>query len=341
MRILAKIGLCLAVASTSTATMADIIFNGTAIPSADITSIQIDPVTGDVLVTVANDWTVQQGGEPPPPPPPPPPVVEAPTPPAGATFWVGMNVSTNEIDQWEDVTFAWTSVGAVRCVTRLGNDEWLAQALDPANPTDIEITMTAAGVDQRFRIFCFDEAGAQVVTQQMITVIEAPEPPPPPPPPPTTETVSCDTSDVQFGDTLEWGEVFASNGFPEINQAGDDFFIGRNGYLAVRFETTDADVNGAIATVALSGGIRNVSISECPGNFVTDTDPACSDLQGIGDSLQYTTDLFDTTKCTIRKNKEYFINITYVDVTNRLPTQSSTCGVSSCLVRITKTTNVQ
>lgn len=334
MRILTKMGLCLAIACTSTASVADIIFNGTAIPSADINSITIDPVNGDLLLTVGNDWVVQQTTEPPPPPPPPPPALEAPTPPVDATFWVGMNASSDLVDQFDTVTFAWNAVGASSCITRLGDANWRAQTLDPANPVNFDVVMSEAGTDIRFRIFCFDDAGGQVATQQLITVTEAPAPPPPP----RVETAACTApSDVSRGSVLEWDEVFNAV-FPDTAANGDDFFLGRNDYVAIRLETTMEGVAGSVATVPLSGGWRHVSISECPGNFVTGTPSACSQIQAGGGALQYTMDP-QGTGCILEPMKEYYVNITYVDASDADPDITTTCAASTCLVRYVQSVN--
>ena len=326
MRILAKLGLCLAIASASTPVVADIIFNGTAIPSNDVTSITVDPNTGDVIVTLINGWTAQQENEPEPPPPPPPP---------SEGLYAKVFASATTVDQFENVTFTWQTVDAERCVTRLGNAEWLALDISPLGDGSAIIPMSEAGVEIPFRMFCFDAANNQVASQVKITVNEAP------PPNPTTATASCDApSDVANGFVEDWKSVFVSTGFPEINQAVDDHFVGSRSYYAVRFETTDADVSGAISTVALSGGVRNVSISECPGNFLTDTPSTCSQLQGIGEALQYSTDP-TSTRCVLEKNKEYFVNVTYYDVTNRLANEVSTCSTSSCLVRLQASAKLQ
>ncbi len=334
MRILAKLGLCLAIAGASTPAVADIVFNGTAIPSTDITSITVDPVTGDVIVTAINDWSVQQGTEPPTEPPPEPP----PPPPPSEGLYAKLYSSATEINQYENVTFSWQTVDAVRCVTRLGNAEWQSLAISPLAEGTAVIPMSEAGVEIPFRVFCFDAANNQVATQVKITVNAAP---PPEPETPTTNTASCDgPSDVANGIIESWNTTFVSNGFPDINQAVDDHFIGSSNYFAIRFETTDANVSGAVTTVALSGGVRNVSISECPGNFITDTPSTCSQLQGIGEALQYSTDP-TSTRCVLDKNKQYYINITQVDVTNRLAGETSTCDSRECLVRLQASAKLQ
>lgn len=338
MRVLAKMGLCLAIACTSTASVADILFNGERIPAGqggDVVSVTLDPNSGDLVIEVSGWSVAQDGTEPPPPPPPPPPALEAPTPPDGATFWVGLAVSTNLVDQFDPVTFAWNAVGASSCVTRLGDANWRAQTLDPANPTNFDVIMSEAGTDIRFRIFCFDDAGNQVATQQLITVTAAP---PPPPPPPGVASVDCSApSDVTRGSVLEWDEVFNAT-FPDTAANGDDFFLGRNNYVAIRLETTTEPVFGSVATVPLSGGWRHVSISECPGNFVSGTPSTCSQIQAGGGALTFTMDP-QGSGCVIEPSKEYFINITYVDASDADPDVTTTCAASTCLVRYVQSVN--
>ncbi|MEE4173256.1 MAG: hypothetical protein V2I57_03305 [Xanthomonadales bacterium] len=338
MRIFAKLGLCLAIASTSTVASADVIFNGTVIPSADLTSITIDPATGDILINAANDWTVTQGTvEPPPPPPEPPP----PLPEGQLSAKLFVSTETNPefattavVDQWTTVTVTWQSELAVSCVTRLGTAEWQALSLTPVASGSASLQMTEAGVDIRFRMFCFDVAGAQVASQVLITVNEAPNPTPPPP---VIETVSCDgPSEVPFGTIENWTDrVGGTNAeFPIVLQSSFDVFTRRNDYYALEFTTTDALVEGSVTTVSLSSGVRHVSVSQCPGNFLVDTPPECEQRQGIGESLRITKDPTATGVCILEPNKRYYLNVTYADVDNRLPNDTSSCGSSSCATRI-------
>lgn len=340
MRTFAKLGLCLAIASASTVASADVIFNGTVIPSADVTSITIDPATGDVLINAVNDWTATQDtGEPPPPPPPPPP----PLPEGELSSSLFVSTAANPefgatavIDQWEDVTFTWQSEEAVSCVTRLGTAEWQAVSITPVDSGSATIPMTEAGVDIKFRMFCFDAAGAQVGSQVLVTVNEAPNPTPPPPPP-TVQIAACDgPRDVANGFTDKWTDrVGGLNAeFPVVLQSSFDVTKRRNDFYALEFETGTENYEGSVTTVSLSSGVRHVSISQCPGNFFIDTPASCEQRQGIGETLRFSSDPNATGACILEPMTRYYLNVTYADIDNRLPGDTSACGASSCATRI-------
>jgi hypothetical protein len=243
----------------------------------------------------------------------------APEPPTEPEMVVSFYARPSIINAGEEVTFFWESQNAAACETSLGNEPW--QALLPSPNVPGEATLAVEALPATFRFTCESVAGGQVSRDSNIVELM-----------PTLN--SCEEpADVEVGIIEPWDTVFVSDGFPEINQAVDDHFIGRNNYFAVEFTTTNANVSGAIATVALSGGVRNVSISECPGNFITDTSTRCQQLQGIGEALQYSTDPAGT-RCVLEKNRRYFINVTYADVTDRLPNETSTCNTRECLVRM-------
>lgn len=325
MRIFAKLGLCLAIASTSSVAWADVIFNGTSVPSADITSITIDPATGDILINAANDWTLsQETAEPPPPPPPPPPPLPS------DQLAVSLVASVAEINQWEDVTFTWQSVDAVRCVTRLGTPEWQEAVIDPLAGGSVTIQMTEFG-DIAFRIFCFDAAGEQVAAAVNITVVEA-APPASEPADVDPPTVACDNPDVTTGSVVSWEEMYQAASFPDTSRLGDTFAIRANRYVAVKFNTGDALGTVSNRAVAISGGIRNVAVSQCPGMFVTDVPDACKQAQGTGSVHRFSTD--GSLPCNLEPNTDYYFNITYADVNDRLDGETSYCGSYDCTVKL-------
>jgi hypothetical protein len=325
MRIFAKLGLCLAIASVSTVSSADIVFNGVTIPSGDITTISIDPVSGDLEINVANDWAVtRETAEPPPPPPPPPPPLPS------DQLAVSLSASVAEINQWEEVTFTWQSAAAERCVTRLGTPEWQDVSIDPLDGGSVAIQITEFG-EISFRIFCFDVAGEVVADQVTLSVTET-APPAPEPEVVDPPTVSCDNPDVSRGSIVEWSEMYQAANFPDTSRLGDTFSISRNSYVAVRFNTGDAVGTVSNRAVAVSGGIRNVAVSQCPGMFVTDIPDACKQAQGTGSVHRFSTD--GSLPCNLEPNTEYFFNITYADVNDRLVDESSYCGSSNCTVKL-------
>ncbi len=333
MRIFAKFGLCLAIASISTISSADIIFNGVTIPggeNGDIETITVDPISGDILINVGNGWVVSQDtGEPPPPPPPPPPPL-----PEGQLA-VSLAADATVVNQWEEVTFTWQSAEAVRCVARKGTPEWLGVTIDPLAAGSVTLQMTEFGTDVPFRLFCFDDANMQVAAQVLLTINEAPEPQPEVAPEP--EVAACsEPSEVTFGTVEKWTDrVGGMNAdFPNVLQSSFDVFTRRNDYYALEFQTTEEVLDGSVTTVSLSSGVRHVSISECPGNFLVDTPATCEQRQGIGESLVFSTDPAATSGCVLDMNKRYYLNVTYADVDNRIPTDTSSCGASTCATRI-------
>ncbi len=153
MRILAKLGLCLAIAGASTPVIADIIFNGTAIPSTDITTIEVDPRTGDVRVTTINDWIVQQGTttDPTPPPEPTDPPPTDPPPAPDGPISMSFSATPTTVEQGAQVIFSWDTVNAVSCDAKLGNAAWQNTAITPNDPGSASNTLTDLGQHVLFR----------------------------------------------------------------------------------------------------------------------------------------------------------------------------------------------
>jgi hypothetical protein len=243
---------------------------------------------------------------------------------------VSLGASATEINQWEDVTFTWQSVDAARCVTRLGTPEWKDATIDPLAGGSVTIPMSEFG-DIAFRIFCFDAANEQVAAAVNINVIETAQPAPEPevvPPP----AVSCDTPDVTNGSIVEWEEIYQAATFPDTSRIGSTFSIRQNQYVAVKFNTGDAVGTVSNRAVAISGGIRNVAVSQCPGMFVTDVPSACSQAQGTGSVHRFSTD--GSLPCDLEANTDYYFNITYADINDRLPGESSYCGSWDCTVKL-------
>ena len=116
------------------------------------------------------------------------------------------------------------------------------------------------------------------------------------------------------------------------------FSISRNRYVAVKFNTGDAVGTVSNRAVAISGGIRNVAVSRCPGMFVTDVPDACQQAQGTGSVHRFSTD--GSLPCDLEANTDYFFNITYADVNDRLPDESSYCGSSNCTVKLETFLNI-
>ncbi len=250
----------------------------------------------------------------------------APEPPVDPELVVSLYAQPAIISAGDLVTLFWDSENAASCTTSLGNATW--QATSPGANLPGQVTLAVDEVPATFRITCQDAEGTMESRDANVIGTATP-----------FESDCEGPEDVGAGIIESWNDVFVSDGFPDINQATDDHWIGRTNYFAIEFVTTDANVSGSITSVALSGGVRNISLSGCAGNFITDTPSQCHKLQGLGEVLKYTTNPAGT-GCVLEKNTKYFLNVTYADVTDRVP-EDSTCPSRECLVRLQVSSNVE
>jgi hypothetical protein len=142
---------------------------------------------------------------------------------------------------------------------------------------------------------------------------------------------SCIPNEVANGFTRSWLQVFGDRAFPDKFQQGDDITIPRDQYLSIPFNTGNARVIGGLSSAALSGGYRHVAISKCEGSFVVGVPEKCQQVQAIGEAMPLAT--VDTEDCQLEPNTDYFINFTYVDVSDRNPDLETLCN-SDCTVRV-------
>lgn len=303
--------LCVVTAACATSAAADITIDGQTLTANDILSYDISVVDGNysINITTLDGWTLAPSDGPvePPPPPPPPPATEG----VSTTLTAGDTV----VEIGDRVMFTWTANEATFCDTRWGNAEWKNFTPSPAGGS-VAITMDTLG-EQQFRMYCEDASGDAQAVGVFVTVN-----------PLATNTDNCPSPEVSRGNAVSWNEYLGAN-YPNVANLEQRKFLGRNDYVAVKFNTANFDVRGSFKTVQVSGPNRFVSVSECPGRF-TDAEPGCFDRQANGDEIQWsTTGTFGN--CQLDKNKDYYLNITYFDVEER---DSSLCSTSSCAFNV-------
>lgn len=323
MRGLSKGLLCLVTAAFASAANADIIIDGQRLTLSDVREYTVTVNDGvyTIDITTREGWTLAPAAaqtpvdcvatpndpacQPPTPPPPPPP-------PTTTGVGTTLTANTTVAELGDTVTFTWSANDAVFCDTKWGNNEWKQYVPNPAGGS-VGIVMDLLGETQ-FRMRCDDASGNSQAVGVFITVE-----------PRATQPNTCDAPQVWNGTEVSWQE-YLGDFYPNVSNAEQRKIIRRSDYVAISFNTGNADVRGLFQTIQVSDPNRFVSVNECPGRF-TDADPGCYNRQSNGQEIQWSTDgTFGN--CTLKKNTDYFLNITYVNVEQE--SASTLCDTSSC-----------
>lgn len=314
MRVLYKFGLCLLVAGAVSAAHADIIVDGYTLPREDVSSYNVQ-INSDgsynIQITTTAGYMLAPEGTPPPPPDP-------------NAITVSLSADLTTINQFEQVTFTWTSTNADTCTTSGGNVGWAN--LGDVGPSGSRALRMNLLTPDPFILTCNSATQEPASSSLVITVVD-PNAPPAPPPPLPGPNANCPASEASGGDIDTWSDFWGGQAFPNQDIVQKDDRIGRNEYLALEFNTGTFNGFGVVKTIQFSDGNRNVAISECPGVFLQDVPAACFQRQANGQSLFWSTD--GSQGCNLENDKTYYLNITYVDVNNE-STSSSFCASTSC-----------
>ncbi len=305
MRVFNKIGLCLLAAGIASAANADIIIDGQTLPIEAISSYQVqvnEQGRYTIIVQTENGWTLE-----------PSDVIPDPDP-----ITLTFSATPSTVNEGESVSFSWSSANAENCTTSGGNAAWAALGNAGVNGSaDIPMTLNPSP----FQMTCSATGLNPVVRSISITVLD----------PDVGGPTDCPAPEVSSGSVVTWENYWGGQSFPNQDVGEKSQTLNRNSYIAIEFNTGNFNGLGRLLTIYITDGIRNVSVSSCPGVFVQDVPAACFQEQANGRGMFWSTD--GSTACNLNKNQTYYMNVTYADVKNVTPS-SSFCPNSSCRFKL-------
>lgn len=285
---------------------ADVIVDGQVIESADISSIAIDPVSGNISVAAGGLYTVTKDGD---PPPGPQVVINS------------LTTSSSSITEGQSVVISWTTTDATACTPSGGSGGWSGKTIALPSGNSGSMTLATPGT-YVFTLSCTNATPTSATRN--VTVVVNPDDPDP---------TSCPTPTLA-GSTVSWSSHFGLN-WPDPNYAEIITGITRRGYLAIEFDTGNILEDGGIATIThtSTNGERLGAISKCPGIFTADQLPdtvsRCTKQWFIGGSITWNTLAGNQSgQCNLEANTKYYLNLTFtdgVDPTTDRCSSSSTC----------------
>lgn len=289
----------------SSVTTADVLLNGlSVIETADINSVQINHLNGNVLINTKTDYTVTEvTGDP-----------GLPDPVRISSF----SGSPSTINENGSTQISWNTQNAESCTPTGGAGGWSDTVINlPTGSTTIEI---ASSGSYEFKLSCDGPSGPAIRTTTII--VNAPTSDPDPAKVCGDSPLSGATNKTWKG---FWGVDFPGPIYNNINTS-----ITRSGYLAIEFETGDIVDNGLLVTVGntTTAGTRKGSISECPGIFKVAQE--CTFIWGIGGGIKWATNGKDGA-CQLKPKTTYYFNVTFTD---GFGSDTTTCTTDRCVATL-------
>ncbi len=283
-----------------TAGYADVIVDGDqVIEGADISSISIDPVSGDINITAGGLYTITKDGD-----PPPGPQVTIDT----------LTAVPATIVEGESVVISWTTTNADSCTPSQGAGGWDQETIALPDGSTAPLTIATAGT-YTFRLDCENDTPDS--TFRTVSVQVDPDVGPPGP----GNICPDDFVAPLSGTTVSWQALLGFT-WPEPGYAEKVIGIPTAGYLAVEFSTGDVtEEDGGIKTIphVSTQGYRLGALSACPGDF-TDHLPGgvsgwpCTRTWFDGGTLNWSTEEFPASwECKLEPNTTYYLNLTFTD----------------------------
>ena len=239
------------------------------------------------------------------------------TTPADAVSISSFTATPDSITAGGTTNLAWSTVNASSCTPTGGTADWTSQQIAlPSGSANLTINSTGTYI---FNLVCVGPTGDQQTRQEIVTV--------------TPEQQSCDSVTLA-GNIVQWS-TFWSASFPgPVYENVTNWIIPQRGYLAIEFNTANVNDDGKISSLENSStpGIRNGSISTCPGDF-TDVPAECTYQWGLGGGLRWATN-GKLGACDLDSNTTYYFNITFTD---GVDLTSSTCGGAPCRINLQHT----
>lgn len=230
------------------AVQADVIVDGSALPTTEVLSININPANGDVTIITNNaNWEIMQTG-------------------GGASRpSVDLRVNNSStgatVDVNTAVSMSWNVSGANSCTASGGGtSSWAGSSIGlPSGSRSVTVTDVGAEV---YRLTCSNAEGS-TVDSVTVTGVDA-EPTP----------TGC--SNIPNVTVIDWSDLSFSGNFadwPRLAGVVATVAHGASQTVAIKFNTITAEAvstnYGKMSNIEVAGvpGARQISISKCPGDF--------------------------------------------------------------------------
>jgi len=292
--------LALAILVSTANAQITIVIDNQEIPTSDIESITILPNSNLISIVTNIPYTVEPDAEPPPP---------------DSVAINSFTVSPTTILEGESTTVSWVTSNATSCTASGGAGGWDTTSIT-LDSGSTNITVNNAGT-YSFVLTCQGESGP--VNRSRTLIVNEDIPPPDP--------SDCDNPTLS-GSTMDWAELWNSD-FPGPGYSIRNLSIGRNGYMALEFNTGSIVDYGILSSTGntITSGTRLGAISECPGDFEVAND--CSQVWGSGGGITWRAG--GTADCQLEPNTTYYFNVTFTDGSDP---NSSTCTSSQCVATL-------
>lgn len=273
------------------------------IPNASISSIQVLPKSGQVLISLNEDWVIE-----------PATVCEVDCdPPPPTTAVITSFAATSPIVEGEATVLTWATTDANSCSAASGPGDWTSRTLGTQG-TGTSVVIATAG-SYTFAINCVGDDEVVKTRTANVTVDSAVADP----------QTNCTTPPLGSGVEATWNNVWGVE-FPGPSNKYRTPVVPYSSYLAIEFNTGTVLDNGYLGNLesTRTAGLKQVAYSECPGDF--DVVRECRISWGLGGYLEWATN-GKAGACQLDQNKTYYINITFTDGED---SNSSTCDGVPC-----------
>jgi hypothetical protein len=236
-------------------------------------------------------------------------------PPPPTTAVINSFSATSPIIEGEATVLTWTTTDANTCEAASGPGDWTSRTIDTRNTTGTSVVIATAG-SYTFAITCVGDDEVVKTRTANVTVDSAgPDP-----------QNNCPTPLLSGGYETTWTKVWGVD-FPGPVNLYSKPIVPIDSYLAVEFNTGNIFDHGEIGNLesTRTSGLKQVAISECPGDFNVDA-WECHIAWGLGGNLEWSTDDRSRT-CKLKPNTTYYLNITFTDGEDN---NSTTCDGVPC-----------
>lgn len=284
----------------SMASAADLVIDNQTIPGAEISTISISPVTGNIFINTKTGYIVTPDDSEPPPP--------------DAVSITNFSASPLTINKGQSTALSWTTTNATECSLSSNVPNLVLPAVGTAS-AGLNVTINVTG-NYAFTLSCIDASNGQDTKFVGITVVTEPTP-----------AGECKdyVSPLGSGTVVAWSDFWGIS-FPGPESTSELTDVPRRSYLALEFNTGNFSDSGAFGNVesTATSGRRLGSLSRCPGDY--DVADDCQQYWGEGQTLIWSTEGYPGA-CQLEPNTTYYFNLTFTDGFDPVSTQ---CVDSTC-----------
>ena len=208
------------------------------IPNSAITTIQVLPKSGQVLITLNEDYVIE----------PATPCVDCEPPPATAV--INSFDATSPIIEGEATVPSWVTTDANLCTAASGPGDWTSRTLGTQS-AGTSVVIDTAG-NYTFTMTCVgDDEVVKTATTSVVVDTDVVDPP-----------TDCTASPLGEGVDTSWKNVWGVD-FPGPTNAYRNPVIPRNSYMSLEFNTGTVWDNGYIGNTesTRTAGVKLVAIA--------------------------------------------------------------------------------